>query len=128
MIRYSNTKRVTVGAAWVNGLTHLDIYTGTQPAANGEVPGGSILLGTVSAIVWTAGATPGTQEVTGSTKGTAVASGTPGWGRFRNAGGTEFFDGAYGQEFSLVGGGDIVQGGDVELQNGSSHGVPAGSG
>jgi hypothetical protein len=123
-IRYSNTKRDAAAATWVNGIVALDIYTGTQPAADGAATG--TLLGTVTGLTWAAGSA-GVRTVSGSTPGTAVASGTPGYGRFRNAGGTEFFDGAYGTEFTLVGGGDIVQGGSVELSS-ASHTVPAGSG
>jgi hypothetical protein len=124
-IRYSNTKRTAVAAEWVNGIVACDIYTGTQPAQNGSASG--TLLGTITGIVWTAGAA-GVSEITSWTTVQAVASGTPGWARFRNAGGTEFFDGAYGAEFGLVGGPDILMGGDLDFSGTPSHTVPAGSG
>jgi hypothetical protein len=122
-IRYSNTKRTAVAATWVAGITHLDLYTGTQPAQN-AAPSGT-LLGTISGLTWTAGAA-GVQTVTAYTPGTALASGTFGWGRFRNSGGTEFFDGAIGQEFAMADTG-VIQGGELILDS-ASHTVPAGSG
>jgi hypothetical protein len=73
----------------------------------------------VTGLTWAAGTDVWIREVTGSTPGTAVASGTPGYGRFRNAAGDKFFDGAYGAEFTLVGGGDIVTGGSVALNSAS---------
>jgi hypothetical protein len=124
-IRYSNTRRTSVAAAWVTGFAFCDIYTGTQPAQNGAPTG--TLLGTIADVVWSAGAA-GVSEITSWTPGTAAASGTPGYGRFRNADGTHFFDGAYGSEFTLVGGGEIIQGGTLDFSATPSHTVPTGSG
>jgi hypothetical protein len=122
-IRYSNTKRNAVAAEWVAGLTHLDLYTGAQPAAN-AAPSGT-LLGTISGLVWAAGAT-GVQSVSAFEPGIAAASGDFGWGRFRNAGGTEFFDGAHGTEFTMADVG-VIQGGELILDS-ATHSVPAGGG
>jgi hypothetical protein len=116
-LRYSNTKRSDIAAGNVSDITHLDIRTGTQPAQNGAATG--TLLGTVTGITWAVGTDAWVREVSGSTAGTAVATGTPGWGRFRNSAGDKFFDAAYGAEFTLVGGGDIVTGGSVALNSAS---------
>jgi hypothetical protein len=122
-IRYSNTKRTAVAAEWVAGITHLDLYTGTQPAQNGAPTG--TLLGTITGLVWSAG-TAGVRTVSSYTPGIAAASGTFGWGRFRNSAGTDFFDGAHGQEFAMADTG-VIQGGELILDS-ASHTVPAGSG
>ena len=100
----------------LDAIVALDIYTGAQPAAGGAATG--TLLGTITGITWAAAAA-GARAVSASTDDPAAdASGTAGWGRFRNAGGTEFFDGAVGSEFTLSET-NIVAGGTISLTSGT---------
>lgn len=96
----------------VNDLTDLDIYSGVQPAAGAAASG--TLLASITGITWSA-ASAGSKSVSGTPSDTSAdASGTAGWGRFRNAGGTKFVDGAVGAEFTLADA-NIVAGGTVTL-------------
>ena len=96
----------------LDDIVALDVYTGAQPAAGAAASG--TLLGTITGITWGAAAA-GARSVNASTDDEdADASGTAGWGRFRNAGGTVFFDGAVGSEFTLDDP-DIVAGGVISL-------------
>lgn len=114
--RLNDAQRNKVADAYVTDIVELDIYTGAQPAAGGAATG--TLLGTITAITWGAAAA-GVVNASGSTDDAdADASGTAGWGRFRNAGGTEFFDGAVGVEFTLADA-EIVAGGTISLTSAS---------
>lgn len=110
--RLDDNARNAAADGLVANIVELDIYTGTQPAAGGAPTG--TLLGTVTGITWGAAAA-GVASVSGSTPdSSADDSGTAGWGRFRNAGGTKFFDGAEGAEFTLADT-NIVAGGTITL-------------
>ena len=107
-----NTNRRNVAAdALVEDCTVLEIRTGTQPASANDAATGT-LLATIT-VAWGA-ASAGVTAVTGTPSATAAASGTAGWGRFRNAGDTARFDGAVGAEFTLADP-DVVIGGTVTL-------------
>ena len=110
--RFNTAKQNALADAGVASLTQVDIYTGTQPASANSAASGT-LLGTVTAITWGAGSS-GVATASGSTDGTAGASGTAGWGRFRNAGDTLRMDGAVGAEFTLADA-NIVSGGTISL-------------
>lgn len=110
--RLNDAARNAAADGLVDDITALDIYTGSQPSAGGAASG--TLLGTITGITWGAAAS-GVASVSASTDDDdADASGTAGWGRFRNAGGTKFFDGAVGAEFTLADA-DIVEGGTISL-------------
>lgn len=114
--RLNDAQRNKVADAFVSGIVALDIYTGAQPAAGAAASG--TLLGTITGITWGAAAA-GVTNVTASTDDEdADASGTAGWGRFRNADGSEFFDGAVGAEFTLADA-NIVAGGAISLTSAS---------
>ena len=104
-------RHLKLGALDGAGTWTLDIYSGTQPAAGGAATG--TLLGTVTAITWAA-ASDGARAVSASTDGTAVASGTAGWGRFHKDDAATFFDGAVAAEFTLADT-NIVENGTVSL-------------
>ena len=112
-LRLNTAKRNALADAGVNGLTHLDIYTGSQPASANSAASGT-LLGTISGITWAA-ASSGAAALSASTDdSSADATGTAGWGRFRNAGDTLRVDGAVGAEFTLADT-SIVAGGVISL-------------
>lgn len=114
--RLNDAARNAAADGLVASIVALDIYTGGQPAAGGAPTG--TLLGTVTAITWGAAAA-GVAAASGSTADpSADATGTAGWGRFRNAGGTKFFDGLVGAEFTLADP-DIVAGGTITLTSAS---------
>jgi len=110
-IRFNDGQRTAFAAA-VDPLNVLEIRTGTQPATAGTAASGT-LLATITGIVWQAGAA-GVRQLAGSYNATAVASGTAGWGRFRNAGDTLRMDGQVAAEFTLADT-NIVSGGTVTL-------------
>jgi hypothetical protein len=109
-IRINTAKRTATATAMVNGLTVLEIRTGTQPADANTAASGT-LLATIT-VAWTT--TNGVATVTGTPSATAVATGTAGWGRYRNTGDTERVDDAVGQGFTLSNT-SIVSGGTVTL-------------
>lgn len=111
-LRLNTAKQIALAAEGVNGLVTLEIYTGTQPASANNAASGT-LLGTITGITWTTTGNPAT--LAGSTDDTnAAASGTAGWGRFRNAGDTVRVDGAVAAEFTLADA-NIVAGGTISL-------------
>jgi hypothetical protein len=98
-----------------NGGT-LEMYTGTQPATGGTAPSGTLLVTiTLPATAFSA-ASSGSAAKAGTWSGTAVASGTAGWYRLKNAGGTENEDGAIAasgaemtlDNYSIVSGGTVT--------------------
>lgn len=120
-MRTNDARKTAVAAAYVASITVLDIYTGAAPGVN-SAPSGTLLASiTVS---WAAGAA-GVQAVSGTPSATAAASGTAGWGRFRNAGSTEWFDGTVGADFTMADT-NVVSGGTVTLTSASVT-VPTGT-
>jgi hypothetical protein len=121
-IRFNTQSRNNAVAAITAPLTVLDVYTGAQPATGGTAATGT-LLGTITGIAWAQGAN-GVRVLQGTPEDTAVASGTPGWGRFRSADGSAVMDGAVGAEFTITDeggtpGADIVAGGTIRLASAS---------
>jgi hypothetical protein len=114
--RINNASRSAAVTALVNTITVLEIRTGTQPAT-AETAASGTLLATITGISWGT-ASNGVISVTGTPNVTAVATGTAGWGRFRNTGDTLRFDGAVGAEFTLADT-SIVSGGTVTLTSAS---------
>lgn len=121
MARAMDAVRTAVAAEYVNGLTTLEIYTGAPPAVGAAATG--TLLATIT-VSWAAGAA-GVQAISGTPSATAGASGTAGWGRFRNAGDTRRIDGTVGADFTLADT-NIVSGGTVTVTSGSIT-VPVGT-
>lgn len=112
-MRWNTAKRNALAGAGANDLVVLDIYTGAQPASANSAPSG-VLLGSITGIVWAQGPA-GVQTVTGSVSDEdANATGTAGWGRFRNVADTLRLDGAVGVDFALTEV-NIIAGGTIEL-------------
>ena len=111
-VRFNTAKQVALSTAGVNDITHLDIYTGTQPASANDAASGT-LLGTITGIGWTTSGNPAVLA-DAPYEGTAVESGTAGWGRFRNAGDTLRMDGAVAAEFTMADTA-VVSGGTLRL-------------
>jgi hypothetical protein len=114
-IRWNTAKRNALATTGVQSLTVLEIRTGTQPASANTAASGT-LLATVT-VSW-GSATTGVVNITGTPSATASASGTAGWGRFRDSGDTLRMDGAVGAEFTLADT-NIVSGGTVTVTSGS---------
>lgn len=114
--RLNDAARNAAADGLVSSIVALDIYTGAQPAAGAAATG--TLLGTITGITWGAAAAGVTAVTASIDDSDADNSGTAGWGRFRNAGGTKFFDGAVGAEFTLADA-DIVAGGTISLTSAS---------
>lgn len=95
----------------------LEIRTGTQPAAASDAASGTLLVSIDLPADAFAAASGGTAAKQGTWSDTAVATGTPGYFRIRNAGDTVRIDGAVGAEMLLTGltGGDIISGGIVTV-------------
>jgi hypothetical protein len=115
-IRFNTARRNSLADAGVLDLTVLEIRTGGQPASANDAASGT-LLATITGITWGA-ATAGVKTVTGTPNVTAAATGTAGWGRFRNTGDTMRMDGVAGAEFTLADP-NIVSGGTVTLTSAS---------
>jgi hypothetical protein len=78
-IRINNTLRdAMVTAAADNG--NLFIYSGTQPASADTAPSGTLLV-QMDYLTFTA-PTTGSKSLAATVPGTAVATGTAGWGRY----------------------------------------------
>lgn len=110
--RFNTAKRNALADTGVASLAFLDVYTGGQPASAQDAATGT-LLGTVTGITWGAGAA-GVASRTASDTVVAAATGTAGWGRFRNTGDTLRMDGVVGAEFTLNDN-NIVVGGNVSI-------------
>lgn len=81
----------------------IDIYTGAQPAAN-TAPTGTLLVSCALAADAYGAAAAGVAAKNGTVSGTAVANGTAGYARQRNAGSTRWM---YGSVTVTGGGGDV---------------------
>jgi hypothetical protein len=77
----------TVGASGT-----LVIYTGARPGIANSVTG--TLLSTLTTVAYSS--TSGVTTITATQDGSAVASGTPGYGRFKASGGTAYVEGSAG--------------------------------
>jgi hypothetical protein len=108
-LRLNTAKQVATAAAAVADLTVLEVYSGTQPGSANNAASGTLLV-TFTGIAWNTTNNPATLAAAPYTA-TVAASGTAGWGRFRNAGNTLRLDGAVGAEFTL---------GDTSLAVGNS--------
>jgi hypothetical protein len=98
-LRYNSAKQTAIAAAIVTDLTVLEVYSGTQPGSANNAAAGTLLV-TFTGLTWTTTGNPATLSGT-PYSATVAASGTAGWGRFRNAGNTLRADGAVGAEFTL---------------------------
>ena len=88
------------------------MWSGAKPASANDAATGT-LLGTITGITWTTSGNPA--SLAGSTPDDdADASGTAGWGRFRDAGDTLRMDGTVGADFTLADP-NIVAGGQISL-------------
>lgn len=99
-VRFNGSKKNTIADAAVSGLTHLDIYTGSQPAS-ADLAATGTLLATVSSLTWGA-AVGGTVSLSNTPSSNATVAGTAGWGRFRNSTDTIRMDGVVNGEFFLA--------------------------
>lgn len=108
--RLSTATANTQVQARANQYTAIDIYTGAQPATGNTAASGT-LLGTVTGITFGTAAS-GSVAKTGTWSTTAVASGTAGWYRLRDAGSTASEDGAFGAE-ATIDNASIVSGGTI---------------
>jgi len=84
-------------------LGFIDIYTGTQPAAN-AAPTGTLLVSLALAADAFAAAIAGVASKLGTITGTAVQTGTAGYAQMRNAGSTRWM---YGSVTATSGGGQV---------------------
>ena len=111
-VRFNTQKQIDLAGEGVAGLVNLDIYTGTQPASANDAATGT-LLGTITGIAWNVTANPAVLDAA-SYEVTAVAGGTAGWGRFRDAGGTLRMDGVVAGEFTMA---DpvVINGGTIRI-------------
>lgn len=94
-----NTLVDAAGAAFAAGA--IELYTGTQPGPN-VAPTGTLLV-TCTALAYGAAAA-GSASTTAAISGVAVATGTAGYARQRNAGSTKW---TYGSVTVTGGGGDV---------------------
>ena len=84
-------------------LGFIDIYTGSQPAAN-TAPTGTLLVSCALTADAYAAASGGVASKNGTIVGTAVANGTAGYAQQRNAANTRWM---YGSVTTTGGGGDV---------------------
>lgn len=109
--RINMAKRTALATTSTTNMTTLEIRTGGQPAAADDAATGT-LLATITGITWSNANGVSTRSASDTVA--AVATGTAGWGRFRNAGDTERLDGVVGTDFTLNNT-SIVSGGNVSL-------------
>lgn len=110
--RLNTTTANTQVQARANQYTAIDVYTGAQPATGNTAASGT-LLGTITGLTWGTAAS-GSVAKSGTWSTTAVASGTAGWYRLRNAGATASEDGAFGAE-ATIDNAFIVSGGTISI-------------
>jgi hypothetical protein len=91
-----------IDTIWDGGTAVLEIRTGTQPAAATDAASGTLLVSiTLPSDAFGAPAS-GQMAKSGTWQGTAVATGTAGWFRIRDAADTAGrIDGAVGAELTL---------------------------
>lgn len=116
MPRFNTAKQIALAAEGVDGLTHLDVYTGSAPSSANSAATGT-LLGTIDGIAWDSSGNPAVLD-DAPYEGPAAASGNAGWGRFRNAGDTLRMDGTVGVDFTMAEVG-VVEGGVLRLTGAS---------
>lgn len=104
------------------------VYTGTQPATADTAPTG-ILLSIIDMVNGYTTSLDGTAILAAAETGTGVVTGTAGWGRMLDAGGTHWVDGTVGVQGSgadfILDTINIIDGEPVSLINASLT-MPAG--
>lgn len=116
MPQFNDAKQVQLAAAGVNGLTHLDLYTGPPPSSGNAAPTGDLLV-SIPGITWNSSANPAV--LSNEPSAIAEAGGVAGWGRFRSADSSLRMDALVGDEITIEvdeePNATIVEGGRVTL-------------
>lgn len=114
-VRFNTAKQNALAGTGVAGLVRLRLYSGPQPP-DANLPPSGVHLATIEFIVWGTPAA-GVVSLNGTFPATALATGTPGWGRFDNGiAATLVMDAAAGIEFTVTPP-NVIAGAPVTLTN-----------
>lgn len=79
-----------------SGVAHLRIYTGSQPASADSAAAGTLLVTIILVAGWSNDGAQTTYAPVGGTAGTAIGTGSAGWGRLSDPDDLNRIDGTVG--------------------------------